>query len=220
MKTALFRGMISIAVLAACAAPAELIVYKGTAPITYIGQDQTLLVNFKMFLVVDHDTANVAELLYANGHGTKLYSTGTETNLHVVDVTGANGRIYTALSRQLSQCDIDSGSTSEGVFVRGISSPIPVSTNTTISFPKTLTSEEHGYDPDLVILVNGTLSVSFDKKDTLISNTAGDDLAAALARLVTYVQSLGYTEAPQAARQTVGIAAQAARIAAPLSSAP
>jgi hypothetical protein len=62
MKTALLRGMISIAVLAACAAPAELIVYKGTAPITYIGQDHTLLLNFKMFLVVDHDTANVAEL--------------------------------------------------------------------------------------------------------------------------------------------------------------
>jgi hypothetical protein len=221
MKTFFLGAIVSAAILVAQHAPAELIVYKGTAKVTYIGHNHNVQASFKLFFIVDHDTAKVAELLYANINGQKLYSTDTETNLHIVEVSGANGKVYTALTRPLSQCDTNDGTTSEDVFLEGVTTTLAVETNGSIYFPKTLTSVGQGYDPSAPpSLVNGTITATFDQKDTQTSNSADDDLDVVLARLVTYVQSLGYTEAPQTTRKTGGLAAQAARFVAPARPAP
>jgi hypothetical protein len=138
-----------------------------------------------------------------------------------VEVSGANNKVYTALARPLSQCDTNDGNTSESVFLEGVNSTLAVKTNSSITFPKTLTLTEQGYDSSASpSLVNVTLTATFDQKNTLMSNSVGNDLDGALAKFTTYVQSLGYTEAPQIARKSGGFAPQAARFVTPADLAP
>jgi hypothetical protein len=222
MKTLLPCLLAVLAVSLAAPAAAEVILYKGTVKVTYTGQNQTMKLSFKAFLVVDHDTADVAELLYASVSGTKFYSTGFLTNQHIVEVTGARLKQYSALTRPASDCDIADGLTGEAVVLQGANSLLAVGTNTTISFPKTLTSVEQGYSEDSgpASLINGTLTASFDKNRTIASNTAGDTLDSAFDKLVAYVQSLGYTEAAGEASKALTTAMRRAVLLQPEETAP
>lgn len=202
MKT-LFLGAIAIAGFMLCPARADLVIYKGTARINYIGQSHNLHISFKLFLVVDQNTADVGEILYTSAGGQKQYSTNTESNLHIVQVSGSGGKVYTAISRPPSDCETNS--TTEGVLLEGVTVILKIGTNTSVYFPKTVTSTERSYDSAAPAnLSDGILAASFDSKDTLISNSAGEDIDQAMTRLVTALQSQGYGEASLAARSRGG----------------
>ena len=189
-------------------APAELIFYKGTDKVNYLGADQNRTLTWNVFLVIDHDTANVGQVLYLNIRDVKHYSTSTITNLHFVQVaTSANGVTHTALSRPIDQCQTDQGSTVEGVFMQGRNHLLPIGTNkTTLSLPQMLTGGGHNYSPSSSRIVNVTRVVSFDKADTLKSNNSGETLDEGMARIVAYVQKLGYTSTSPSLLKSGGFA--------------
>ncbi len=211
MKILFLGAMIGSAILSIRPATAEVIIFKGTAKVNYIGQSQNVNLTFNLFLVVDDATADVGEILYSSSHGQKLYSTDTVTNLHIVQVSGSGGKIYSAVSRPPGDCDTNS--TSEGVFLEGLVTTLKVNTNSSIYFPKTVTAVERSYDSaPPASLANGTLTANFDSKNTLLSNSAGDSVDLAVTRLVTTLQSQGYSEASRTARRNGGpLATQAAR---------
>lgn len=211
MKTLLLGALISAAALNLRPAAAEVVIFKGTAKVNYIGQSQNVNLTFSLYLVVDDATADVGEILYANTHGQKFYSTDTVTNLHIVQVSGSGGKIYSAISRPPGDCDTNS--TTEGVFLEGVVTTLKVTTNSSVYFPKTVTAVERSYDSSPpASLANGTLAASFDSKNTLISNSAGESVDLAVTRLVTALQSQGYVEASRAVRRQGGpLLTQAAR---------
>jgi len=55
-----------------------------------------------------------------------MYSSNTETNLHFVEVSGPGASVYTAVTQPPSECDTNSGSTSEGVFLRGLTTTLTI----------------------------------------------------------------------------------------------
>jgi hypothetical protein len=211
MKTLLLGALISTSAFYVPPAAAEVIIYSGTARVNYIGQSQSLNLTFKLFLVVDDATADVGEILYANTHGQKFYSTDTVSNLHIVQVSGSGGKIYSAISQPPDDCDTNS--TSEGVFLEGVVTTLKVTTNSSIYFPKTVTAVERSYDSSPpASLANGTLSANFDSKDTLISNSNGESLDQAVTRLITALQLQGYSEASRVTHRQGGpLVRQAAR---------
>jgi len=198
MKNLLLSAFIMAALCAATSTRAELVAYKGTLKANYIGGDHTVTVNFKSIIIVDHDTANVKELLYATINHQKLYSTGTESNLHFVEVTGAKSKGYLAISRPASDCDETNGIDGEDVFAQGAVADLTLDTNNTvISFPKTLSTVGQAYSDSALVTHSGKMN--FDKTRTLNSNNAGQTLDQALDDAIAFVQSLGYSEASSAA---------------------
>jgi hypothetical protein len=101
------------------------------------------------------------------------------------------------LARTKSECET-SESESESVFVKGPNVTLTVGTNQTTSFPRALTGSGgalfHTESSNEPVVVDGSFAVAFNKAETVASNVAGETLDAALARLVAYVESLGYTE--------------------------
>jgi hypothetical protein len=224
MKNFLPCAVASLAVLLSSPAAAEVIVYKGTVKATSTGQSRTAKMTFKAFFVVDHDhdTADVAQLLYASAGGMKYYTTGLITNQHIVEVTGAGLKRCSALTRPPNECDISNGATGEAVFLQGANSTLTIGMNTTISFPKTFSAAFQGYYDDFgqPHLISQTLALSFDKTRTITSNSAGDTHESALAKLIAYVESLGYTAAPTEASTAVEAAIHRALLLQPEGTAP
>jgi len=177
-------------------APAELLIYKGTQKLNYNGQERTLAVNTKVFFVFDHETSQGVEISYATVNRIKSYHNNPITNLHVITVAGLNGKNSTALAYLRSQCDLDAGVSGEGILGRGPNSILTVNSNATVVFAKTLAGGGSGVSLsdglDQAILVQGSTFLSFDRTQTIRSNAAGETLDNAAARLIAYVESLGY----------------------------
>jgi len=195
MKSLLLRVLLTTTVLSPAIAPAELVLYKGSRRDAFNSQGQTLTINWKTFLVVDHDTVQVASLQYGTISGAQRYSTNLWDRVHFVQVPGAKAH-YTAIARMPTQCEIDSGATGEAVYCKGIDAALTVSTGTTVTFPKILTDRGSGLGFSDVngqpYLVAGSFKFVFDSAGTLQSNQAGETFDAALTRLINYVESLGY----------------------------
>jgi hypothetical protein len=192
----LLRILLAAVILAPTLARAELVLYKGIRKDTYTGEGYARALTLRMILVVDHDTAQAAALYYATIKGTKHYSTSLWTNTHFVQVAAARGS-STAIARPPTQCEIDSGSTGEGVYCAGPNRTLTVNTNSTIFFPGTLRDKGNGLfysdtsgEP---VLGDGSFHLVFDRASTVASNKAGESFDAALARLTAQLESRGYT---------------------------
>lgn len=202
MKNFFLPLVMTAAMIPAFAAPAEILFYKGATKDSYVGSDHSFQVTFKLFVIIDHATANEATIsYYTDLQGHKLYSTSTRTNLHIVEATGTGGKVYTVISHPLDSCALDAGFTSEGIFLQGANATLTVDANNgTVSFPSSLRLDSHGFSPSSSRLVNGGGAVVFDKTDTVIASSAGETLDQSLARAVQIVQKLGYGPAPTALR--------------------
>jgi len=187
------------AVFIAASAPAELIIYKGTLRGSFYGQNLSEKLNFGFYLVVDYDTANVAEIQYASIRGNKFYSSNTETNLQFMEMNGPNGKTIQAISIPPNSCDTSEGITSAGVLAKGATSVLTINTNSTISFPKVLSGGGRGIDSSSgqPTYIENTVVVSFDSPDTLTSNENGETMDAAVTRLTNALQAQGYSEASE-----------------------
>ena len=195
MKTLLVRVLLAVTILWPVLAPAELILYNGTRKDTYSGEGRALVVVWKMILVVDYDTEQVASLQYATINGVRRYVTNQWTNTHFVLVAGAHGG-STIIAHSLTQCESDSGITTEGVDCKGLNTTLKINTHSTVIFPKTLSASGSGlFDSSPLvppILLEGSYQLVFDGPATLTSNKAGETFAAVFSRLTANVVALGY----------------------------
>jgi hypothetical protein len=193
----LFRFLAVLAVLNCLSASADLVLYRGSAKETFVGQGGTAQFKFGLALIVDHDTANVAYLEFGAVNGQLIYFSGTLTNMHFVTVTSAPGKTSTVVARPPTECDLAEGFDSESIFAKGDNSLLLINTNTatTILFARSFTSTGRSLDTsDDPMLFERTFTAAFDKVQTPANNGSGATLEDVLAKLSTDVESRGYVK--------------------------
>jgi hypothetical protein len=191
----------AVAIGIASQASAELVIYKGTLKQAGTGLGVSIKLNSQFYLIVDHATGSITGIQYATVNGSKTYDAQTETNLHIVQISGAKGKTIEAIAHTPNDCDISEGSTSDEVFVQGLDSTLDVGTGSTIVFPKVLSgvgrevSESSGS-----IYIDSMLVVSFDATQTPLSNGNGETLDAAAARIAGILEGQGFQKQSQKTR--------------------
>lgn len=197
MNTLILRSFLAAAILAPIIAPAELIIYKGTEKETVTGQNNGLRINSKVIVIINLDTGNYAPIGYAILNGNKRLSTTQQTNAHIVQVSGTQSKIITVISRIPNDCDAQERPGKEAVVLKGANAMLTVSSNSTVSFPKTLNNNgsglSHSSSSGELVLTDGIVLLTFNKAETLASNNAGESFDIAYARLLASVEAHGYT---------------------------
>ena len=198
MKKPIACFLFSACILVPMSSQADLLIYKGIERESITGETKALHINAKTFVIIDMETSNFARISYTTINGVKRLSTSQHTNAHVVQVVGANSRMFSVLSHIPTDCDAQESSGKEGVYLKGVNATLTVSSNATITFPKILTDSGGGLSHSKIsgdpYLTEGSIVLAFNKVETLRSNNAGENLDAAFNRLVAYVESLGYTQ--------------------------
>jgi len=198
MKLHFFRLILAGTLLAPALAQADLLIYKGTAKESYLGESRLFKVTSKVTLIIDRDTANVTSLRSAMVNGYKAYYTSQVTNLHFVQVTGANGKVSTVIARLPTECEQKEDPGSEGAYLAGANGSLSPDGKAMIAFPKLLTYGGRGLfyrdNSNLPVLGESSLTVSFNSKETVKSNNDGETLESAQARFEAELQALGYSQ--------------------------
>jgi hypothetical protein len=195
MKRNLTKWMAIAVLLFPILASAELIHYKGTRRDVTHGGGRSLSLNSKLFMVVDSETANVTLIQYAAAFGRKHYAILQMTNMHFVHTSGSQNT-YTAITRVLSDCDRQAGSTGEGAFCSGVDAQLTLKNNSSsYTFPKLFKAFGQGvfFSVGDAILAEGSFQVVYDRPGTVASNEAGESFNDAIDRLVRQVEAQGYT---------------------------
>ena len=197
MKRILLQLTLSIAVFVPMLAPAELLIYKGVAKDNVTGAQGGLRVNWKFFLIIDHTSALFDVVSYTSINGIKHHTIDRTTNSHIVQVTGANGEVFSAITRIPSECEAEERPGNESVFFEGVNATLTVNENQTTSFPKVLidhgVSLSYSSTSGQPFLREGAATFEFNQAETLKSNGSGETIETALARLAASVESLGYS---------------------------
>lgn len=192
MKTSLTRAAALLAVAFTLNSPAELVIYRGTEQETITGNGLQQRLSATARLIVDRNTADVRLLISTTINGQKLYATGSLDDLQIVEVTDYKGKTTTALVRTQDDCDVEEGRTSVSVVFQGPNASLKVQTNSTISFPKTLSGGGSSYGLDDGELVTAKLAVSFDQAATQTANSATETVDQCLQRLAASLEARGY----------------------------
>ncbi len=115
-----------------------------------------------------------------------------------MQVTGAHGKAYTTLAHIPNDCDAQENPGKEGVYLQGANATLKLNTNSTMSFPRTLTDSgvglSHSTNTGEPYITSGSFLLVFNPGRTMTSNQAGETVDVALARIVAYVESLGYVQ--------------------------
>jgi len=196
MKQFMLPVILVGSLLVPCCTRAELLIYKGIEKEIVTGDTNVLRPTWKLFVIVDGDTGNFVRIRYATVNGAKTLRTLTHTNSHIVQLIGSNGRSYSAITRIPTDCDMQEFPGSESVYFKGPNVSLTVNSNSTVSFPRILTDAGVGlsFAPTngVPIMDEGSFVLTFNKTETFASNTSGETMGAAFARLVAYVRTLGY----------------------------
>jgi hypothetical protein len=201
MKKLLFVLSVTTGLLIANSVSAQLLVFKGTSSDGYVGEGRTWRIAWKTILVIDYATGNFGRIDYTTFHDLKRYNTATYTNAHLVQVTGPNGKPYTAVTRIPTDCDLAEYPNREGLYFQGQNATltiIPGEGGITVSFPKMISAGGRGFFYSNVtgepVISQGALLGIFSLSDSQARNQAGDTLDSALAGYIAYVESQGYSK--------------------------
>jgi len=200
MKKPIFVLLLIAGLLVPTLATAQLIVFKGSSSDAYVGENRSWRIASKMIVVVDYSTGNFGRIDYTTIYGSRRYSTATYTNSHLVQVTGPNGKAYTAVTRIPTDCDQAENPNREGLYFAGPNSTltiIPGAGGITVSFPKSVSGSGRGFfysnSSGQPVISQGALLGMFNLSDSQARNQAGDTLDSAMAGYIAYVESQGYS---------------------------
>jgi hypothetical protein len=202
MRTLNLLAVIATVIFIVRPASAELIIYKGTLKQSATGQGVSRKVTSKFYLVVDHDTANIAQIEYTTVNGSKIYGTDVETNLQFDQVSAPKGKTIEAIAHSPNSCDTGEGDTVDSVFLKGTDGILGVNTNSTVTFPKILSGSGSvvSYSSGPAIFVGSILMVSFDAAQTQLSNQNDEKLDSAVSRISAMLEGQGYNQQSEKSR--------------------
>ena len=200
MKNSISTLLLAAGLLVPGLAPAQLIVFKGSSTDAYIGEGRTWRIASKTIVVVDYSTGNFGRIDYTTFYGQKHYSTATYTNAHSVQVTGLNGKSYTAVTRIPTDCDQAENPNREGLYFSGSNSTltiIPGPGGISVTFPKSISGSGRGFfysnSTGQPVISQGALLGVFSLSDSQARNQEGQTLDSAMAGYISYVEGLGYS---------------------------
>lgn len=202
MNKHLSRLFLLLAICVPLSLQADLLVYKGTFRENYVGDSVSFRVNGKLFILVDLQNQTAARLEYATVNGSKEYHSRQLTNIHILQVTGPKGKLYTAFTHIPSDCETQLYPDQESMFFNGANSLLTVNTNSNamLSYPKVMNDTGNGLfyskSTHAPVIGQGTTIAVYNQSETLKTNGAGETLEAATARYSAYLESLGYILGP------------------------
>jgi hypothetical protein len=196
MKKLLLAGLFATGLLIPTLAPAQLLVFKGSSTDSYVGEGHTWHIASKMIIVVDYATGDFGRIDYTTFNHSKRYSTGTFTNAHLVQVSGPNGKPYTAVTRIPLDCAGVSTNT-ESVYFEGPNTALTVN-GTSVGFPKTVSGNGRSLFYSTIggqaVVSQGAFLGVFNSAETGARNNAGDTLDTAMAGYIANIEALGYSQ--------------------------
>ena len=199
MKKSISGLVLVVGLLVPTLASAQLIVFKGSSSDAYVGEGHAWRLASKT-IIVDYTAGNFGRVDYTTFYGQKHYSTATYTNAHLVQVTGLNGKAYTAITRIPTACDQAENPNHECLYFSGSNSTltiIPGAGGITVTFPKTISGSGRGFfysnNSGQPVLSQGAMLGTFSLSDSQARNQAGDTLDSAIADYIAYVESQGYS---------------------------
>ena len=196
MKKLISAVLFVSAIFMPAAVRAQLLVFKGSSTDAYVGEGHTWRIASKMFIVVDYATGNFGRIDYTTFNGAKHYSTGTFTNSHLVQISGPNGKAYTAVTRIPLDC-AGLSTNSESVYFEGPNTALTVNGGTTLGFPKTVSGSGRSLFHSTVtgqpMVSQAAFLGVFNSAETAARNNASDTLDTAMAGYIAYVEGLGYS---------------------------
>jgi len=196
MKKPLIPFIASLVLLATNFAQAEVVIYSGIEKELITGENKAQRTTWKVFVIGDHNTGNFARLRYGTVDGAKTLRTLVHTNSHIVQVFGANAQIHTAITRIPTDCDAQEFPGSESVYFKGPNAILSIGVNSSISFPRVLSviggGLAHSNTSGDPILEEASFVLTFNRTQTITSNTLAETLDAAFSRLIAYVRAQGY----------------------------
>src|SRR5215813_5952075 len=159
---------------------AELLIYKGVEKDSFTGLNRAERISWKIFVIVDHGKGFYARIAYATlAGGVKHYSTVSRTNSHIVQVTGANGKLYSVLAHIPTECEASENPGREGVYLQGPNANLTVNTNkVTSAFARTFSDHglglAHSSSSGEPYISDGAVVLVFNQAETVASNSAGE----------------------------------------------
>jgi hypothetical protein len=202
MKKYLSHLLLILALTVPSMVRADLLVYKGTFREDYAGDSMSFRVSGKLFILVDLQNQTAARLEYAVVNGSKEYHSRQITNIHILQVTGPKGKLYTAFTHIPSDCEAQQYPDQESMFFNGANSLLTINTNGNglVSYPKVMNDAGNGLlyskSTHAPVIGQGTTTAVYNQSETLKANGAGETIEAATARYGAYLESLGYLLGP------------------------
>ena len=181
--------------LGSFSARAELLIYKGTEKFINTSLNNGAPDTQKLVVIVDHDTGYFGRVFYGTINGAKEMSFGLHTNVHIVPIVSVNGKSYTAITFIPTDCQAQTSPGNEGIALQGLNAQLKVSATNSVTFPKSMVEYAEGVTHNSAgtpILDQYRRTITFSPVQTIASNTAGETLEAAFARIVTEVRAMGY----------------------------
>jgi hypothetical protein len=176
---------------------ADLAFYSGSLKIDRAGSQVELKQRYKVFVVIDYASGEIAKINYfPPTGGLKPYTVDYFEGLHTNDVSFSKRKSYTILAKADTLTNSNSFIVTSA-FAKGSNSRLTVKTGVTVSFPRILTWVYRGVSASSgtgeIITWEETGVVAFDKDETIHSNDRGETLTEAAARLGAFLDSRGYT---------------------------
>lgn len=198
MKNGSFRMLLALCLLAPFFCQAELLIYKGSMKMHRLGDGGESRQTYKVLLVLERATGEIARINYFSASGLKLYTVEQAQGFHALAAVGARGRTNTVLAQAETSVNESNQVTATSVFITGAQAKLTVNRGSTAFFPKVLSWAGRGVAPSSRTadsqVWEETGILAFYESATVASNKNGETLAQAEARLIAGFQSGGYRE--------------------------
>ena len=198
MRNILWVMTLAVTLLAPGFCRAELVIYKGNVKIDKVGDGGKSQQRYHVWLLMDRATGNVSKIDYFSARGFKLYTVEEFQGLHTLAVLAGRGRTNSIIAQAETTFDQSNQVSVASVFIEGANSRLTVNQGSTISFPRILDWNSQGVAPFPGTSLSQSWTESgvfaFNGSQTLSSNGHAETLAQAEARLVSALQTKGYSE--------------------------
>jgi hypothetical protein len=196
-KTLLFLTL--VVALVAFTAQADLVIYRTTQRARYIGSGADFYLPTTGYAILDADTGKGYSITLATVQGDKLFMTSTFDDTRVYHVTGRGARAYTVFCSN-GVTNKPAAFEDKGEFLIGLDTPLAITTNRTIRFPRVIAGESAGVligTNAVPFAVQGRGIASFSFRETRYANGLGETVDAAFERYRQAVIARGYTDVTQ-----------------------
>jgi hypothetical protein len=178
-------------------ARAEIVIERFTQTAKRTGEGVERTIRLKGWIIRDLDGASGASIATTviNGHKLYLVDRGT-TRIFRTTISGKNGREYTVITQGVTETNETQVLSVSGLLYRGLNTTLQVSESRQLTYPRSLKGTAHRVElQDGYILDETTSTRTFSQTETRASNGLGDDVEAALAKIIQRLQQKGYVDA-------------------------
>jgi hypothetical protein len=176
-------------------ARADLLIQRIQETVRFTGENGERSLTFSGFVLRDLDLTNGAAIRTIAANGRKLYEVNRDfRQVFSALVPGANGRLIRVIAEGVTKTNELDAVQIDGLLVKGVNATLPVSATRQFAYPRVLRGTSYRVDSEdgqyRVTEIKTTRTYS--QTDTGVANGRGEDVEAALARIVQRLEAAGY----------------------------